>query len=364
MNSLSGTFDLPRRSSLSVQAAAAIRKAIDQNKWREVLPSERRLCELLQVSRPTIRTAVQLLAKEGLLKIRHGRNHRILASRRRKEAPPSRLILIIAPQNISEITATAWQGLSEMRGDLALHGFATEVIRPPPGGSTQQKKIQRILRQTRVLCCVLISVSRELQAWFSQQAIPSLVVGSCHPEIALPSLDVDYRSVCRHAAGILRSRGHRRIAFLVPHSEMAGDLASEAGFLEGQPAKTKTSDSAHLIIRHNGRSDHLLAKLETLLNSPQPPTALLVAKPAHTLSVITHLLARGLRVPHSLSLIARDHDRIFGDAISHYHFTEKIFAQRLTRLILHLVSNGQLPPAPNFIFPRYMAGRTVKPLSP
>jgi len=43
---------------------------------------------------------------------------------------------------------------------------------------------------------------------------------------------MDYRSICRHAGGIFLSKGHRRIALVVPNSGVAGDIASEAGFCE------------------------------------------------------------------------------------------------------------------------------------
>ena len=78
MSSHRGVLDLPKRLSLSSQAADALRKAIAGNAWPEFLPSERRLCQLLQVSRPTVRTALGLLAQEGLIEIHHGRRHQLL----------------------------------------------------------------------------------------------------------------------------------------------------------------------------------------------------------------------------------------------------------------------------------------------
>ena len=350
---------MPRRLSLSTQAADAIRKAVDENLWEEFLPSERRLCNLLQVSRPTIRTALRQLGKEGLIEIRHGRRNRILRQARRVDAPRSRLVVLVSHEPISHTSYTAYQGVTEMRAYLAEQGFTTEVIVCPPRSlATQKRKLETFLRQNHVFCFVLLSLSKDFQEWFAAHPTPALVLGSCHPAVRLPSLDVDYRSVCRHAAGVLRSKGHSRIALIVPNSNVAGDLASEEGFREGAaptPAHTEA-----IVVRHSGTTANLTAKLDALLSRDQPPTALLVAKPQHVFLTIVYLLRRGIRVPDDVSLIARDYDHLFDEATSHYRFEGETFAHRLSRLMLQMVNERRLPMEPHLIFPRYVAAGTVK----
>src|SRR4051812_15274279 len=118
MSSLPGSLELPKRLSLSAQTTNAIRKGIEESSWQEFLPSERRLCELFQVSRPTVRTALQQLAKEGVIAIQHGRRNRILAASRRRASPCSRLVVLVSHQPISHTTLAAYQGISEMRAHL------------------------------------------------------------------------------------------------------------------------------------------------------------------------------------------------------------------------------------------------------
>ena len=362
MNSPPTVLEIPRRLSLSGQTAAAIRKALGENVWQEFLPSERRLCDMFQVSRPTIRTALRQLAQDGLIEIRQGRRNRLLAAPPRTAAPPSRLVVLVSPQPIAQMTLTAYQGISEMRAHLAEQGFTTEILLCPAQSATaQRRKIESFLRQNHALCCVLLSLGKALQEWFAARSIPALVLGSCHPSVTLPSLDVDYRSVCRHAAGVLRAKGHRRIAFLVPNSAVAGDLASEAGFREGLAPRPGEDPIEALVVRHQGTAAHLRAKLDALFAAARPPTALLVAKPPHTIAVLVYLLRRGLRVPGTISLIARDHDHVWEDAISHYQFAGDTFTHRLSRLMAQMVGQGHLPPEPSLIFPRYVSGGTVGP---
>lgn len=363
MTRLRGALDLPRRLSLSFQAAEAIRKAIARNVWPEYLPSERRLCEMLQVSRPTIRTALGLLAKDRVIAIQQGRRNRILSRPAPSAGPQSRLVVLISHHPISHTTLNAYQGISEMRAQLAEHGFTTEVlICPGRSASAHRRKLEAFVRQNHVLCCVLLSVSREVQQWFATHSLPALVLGSCHAAVRLPSLDLDYRAICRHAAGILRSRGHRRIAFLVPDSGVAGDLVSEEGFREGTASRAGSRPVEGTIVRHQGTAAHLASRLDALFASASPPTALLVAKPVHVLAVLVYLLRRGIRVPDTVSLVARDHDHLFEEELAHYAFRGESFAHRLSRLMLQMVSQGHLPAGPSLIFPRFVAGATVRTL--
>jgi DNA-binding LacI/PurR family transcriptional regulator len=256
------------------------------------------------------------------------------------------------------VTLTAYHGISEMRAQLAEHGFTTEfLLCPARSAAAQRRKLDAFVAQNRVLCCVLLSLNRELQEWFASRSIPALVLGSCHPGVKLPSLDVDYRAVCRHAAGLFHAKGHRRIALVVPHSSVAGDLASEEGFTFA--ASTAVDQSQAVVVRHDGTPDGLRAKLDGLFNSARPPTALLVAKPQHVFLVVLYLLKRGIKVPDTVSLLARDHDHLFENAISHYRFEGETFAHRLSRLMLQLVNRGPLPSEPSLIFPKYVSAGTV-----
>ena len=363
MNSAPPSFDLPRRQSLSAQAAEALERAIGEGTWQDFLPSERRLCELLQVSRPTIRTALQMLAKSGVIEIRQGRRNRLLPAARHSPHRASRLIGIVSPVPFEQLSVSTYKIISEMRTHLAEHGFTTEVlVCPPKAAAVSRRRLEDFLRRNRVFCCLLTSVSHDLQDWFATHALPCLVLGSCHPDIKLPSLDIDYRSVCRHAGGNLLAKGHRRIALIMPDSGVAGDLASEEGFREAFTSPNHL-DAAPIIVRHNGAVQHLVLKLDALFDSPQRPTALLVAKPAHSLSSLIHLLKRGLSVPDDVSLVCRDQDPLFEKvhpAISHYLTHDTSFAHRLLRLMQELVTHGYLPPEPTLIFPKHFAGGTLK----
>jgi len=61
-----------RRLSLVDQVAAALRMELDASRWPTQLPGEHQLAAQLQVSRSTLRQALQLLRREGRLAVRRG----------------------------------------------------------------------------------------------------------------------------------------------------------------------------------------------------------------------------------------------------------------------------------------------------
>jgi DNA-binding FadR family transcriptional regulator len=91
MRSSPPAFSVPRRVSLAAQATDALRQAIISGNWSDFLPSERRLCELLQVSRPTIRKALSQLAQDGVIAIHQGRRNRLLGAPPRSDSGTGRL---------------------------------------------------------------------------------------------------------------------------------------------------------------------------------------------------------------------------------------------------------------------------------
>jgi DNA-binding FadR family transcriptional regulator len=62
------------KSSLTARAISVIRREIISQRWQlgERLPNEATLCEILDVSRGTVREAVRVLVAEGLLETRQG----------------------------------------------------------------------------------------------------------------------------------------------------------------------------------------------------------------------------------------------------------------------------------------------------
>jgi DNA-binding LacI/PurR family transcriptional regulator len=351
------SLKLPDRATLSTQIASAMKEAMANGLWTEVLPSERRLSEMFEVSRPTVRAAVRELARAGLIKQRLRRNNTIACG-----ATPvtrSRLVLVVTTEPLSRLAPESYYGICELMTHLIKHGFTTEVFVCKGRDETQCDKLRSFVRTNQVFCCLLVSVGSTLQNWCAQQNIPALVLG--HTTSRLPSYDIDYRAVSRHASQLLVNNGHRRLALVVGSSQ-GGDLASAVGFLEGAQNGVHGQEVDATVVRHNGTSSGIEAKLRVLFRSASPPTALFVAKAQDAIVVLVSLLRQRIAVPQTVSIIARDQDPVLSAVsprIAHYYFDQGAFSSTLTQLMLRMTTRGTLPPKPYLLFPKFLPGDTV-----
>lgn len=354
---------IPKRHSLIVETAQALRSGIEEQVWVNTLPGERILSKQLHVSRPTLRLAFSLLEKEGLLSVTRGIRRRILAPPpARWNSTQKRVLGIVATQPMTRLAQTPVQMILDLRYQLAQSGFDSEVLVVPPGDFRQhRRKFENFIKEHSIFCCILMLSSLEMQAWFHDNGVPAFVLGSPHGNLPLPSLDVDYYAACHHAAGAFFNRGHRHIALLIQEGSVAGDIASERGFIEGVRDSDR-EDARYTVVRHNGETRDICRKLDRLLERPNRPTGLLVCKPLEVLISLTHILHRHIVVPGELSIISRDREHAFTclqPSIAHYAFSTEVFSQRLTRLMLQLVEDGSLPPKRHLLIPDFVDGPTL-----
>ena len=68
-----------------------------------------------------------------------------------------------------------------------------------------------------------------------------------------------------------------------------------------------------------------------------------MAKPAHVVTTVCHLLRRGIRIPQAMSVISRDDDPLLENlvpAVTRYHVDAPLFARKISRLVVELVRGG------------------------
>lgn len=92
------------------------------------------------------------------------------------------------------------------------------------------------------------------------------------------------------------------------------------------------------------------------------PTAFLVARSTHMLTVVTHLLRQGHRLGREIAVVSRDDDAFLDHVIprvTRYASDPAKFARRLSKLVLDLVETGRASPSPVRLMPDLVAGETV-----
>jgi len=389
-----------RRLSLVDQVAATLRTELDGSRWPTQLPGEHQLATLLQVSRSTLRQALQLLQREGRLAVRRGSRWRPLPARddtpRSRSASrglpdrssPSRVRSPSAPASLAhprprptqrpgiagtEVVAMisslpsaeqSWSSIlirDELRAQLQRAGMElqTHVLtqRSPRSGGAA---LRRLLTHTGAAAWVLASCSEAVQRHFERGGQPALVLGSAHPGVALPAFRIDLGAALHHALGTLHRHGHRQLALLLPRTPFAGtrvvaaSLANSAGWLSER-------GMAVTVREHESSTPGVGAALAGLLASQARPTALIVMLPGDALSTLGHLHARGVRVPETMSLICLFDDPYLArltPALARYTCDPALFVRRLARQLIRLVHSGARP-APVAVVPEFIRGGTL-----
>ena len=353
---------VPRRTSLVAQTVSLLRDELQSGRWRLWLPGEHELCGQLHVSRVTLRAALAQLQREGWLRASQGQRRKILAKRAgaRTMAVNRRVVLLTAePLQTLPVFAVFW--IDSLREQLSDANFHLEVhVSRSVYGARSSHALKALTDTIHPAAWVLYRSTGEMQRWFSAKGLPAVITGSRHPGIELPSLDADYRATCRHAAGQLLAKGHRRLVLLNPETGTGGELESEQGFHEAV-TQTAAADVQAAVVRHDGTVAGICARLDALFKKPAPPTALLVSRPVHVLTVVGHLLRRGIKVPQDVALISRDDDSFLEHvvpSVARYSSNPSAFAQKLAKIVLEVAAGGGLAAADHRIMPHFLRGES------
>jgi len=354
--------------SLPAQVAEKITREIRLGKWVDWLPGERSVAENLQVSRKTVRKALALLQHDGVVRTAHGLGHEIVGGRRdRRSAPPEKTVGLLVPDSLEQLRPFTALWVDLLRALL----IGKEVRLTTFSGhryfsQRPDNALAKLVRQNPQACWLLAHSNERVQQWFQQHRKPCVIAGSSHHGLNLPSVDLDYFALCRHAAGTMLRQGHRRLGFLTAQTHRAGDLESEAGFTSGarQPGYSAVIPQ---LMRHDGTVVGVNRTLARVFDQGNPPTALLVANPAYYLTTLTFLAQRGLRVPHDVSLVSRDDDTFLSylnPLPARYSCHPRTFAKRLMQPLLLQLNGESLPHAAFRIEPRYTPGPSLAALTP
>lgn len=349
--------------SLAVQVAARIEQEINRKTWVGWLPGERAVAENLQVSRKTVRKALTILQRDGLIRTTRGLGHEIKIRNLIPESSPANaLVGLLTPEPIEHLRPFTTLWVDALRSLLIEHGFRLTTFSGHRYFSQRpDKALSRLVRQNPQNCWVLAHSNERVQQWFHDSNVPCIIAGSCHVGLDLPDVDLDYFAVCRHAVGTMLRHGHRRIGFLTTLSNRAGDLESEAGFSAGSHQSAYGSITPY-IMRHDGSVEGVNRMLTRMFSLASPPTAILVINPSYYLTTVTFLAGRGLRVPHDVSLMSRDDETFLSylnPTPARYSYNPRTFAKRLMQPLMIQLRGHKLPRTRFRIEPKYLPGPSL-----
>lgn len=301
------TRNMPK--SKAGQLADLFRERLRSGEWGERLPAERLLADEYLVSRTTVRQALAFLESEGMIggctSTRQGRPIRTRPDACRTGPTAGRVMFLTPSMRGSPLILEQLAILRELLGPVGVQVSVRDQSRlgelrdPVP-------TVERLIAEHPGAVWVLHKMSRKVQEAVAAMGMPALVFGSSFGGVPLPSIDVDFRAVARHAAVRCLRRGHRRLAVIVHRTSLAGDEWIVEAITEELAG---CRDATLKVMKHDFNRARLIDALDRdVVTAGEPPDVLLVVNQHHLLTALPHLLHRGIAIPRDLSLIYLNND--------------------------------------------------------
>jgi DNA-binding LacI/PurR family transcriptional regulator len=352
---------LPHKTSLVAQAVTVILEEIESGRWSRWLPGEHELCARLQVSRRTVRGALERLGHTGVLRCTQGKRREILRAKSRRQNPTSQRVVMLLPVPLLALHPFGVFLIDHLREHLAEEGYILEIHASRlPYRARMPQELENLAQSLHPVGWLLMQSTQPMQRWFSERQLPCVIVGSRYEDVRLPSVDTDYGAVCRHAVGRFLTEGRRSLVLLNPQPGAAGDAKTQEGFLEAA-GKSSLPQVRAEVVQHDGSVASICARLNGLWAREHPPQAMLVSRPRHVLTVMGHLLRQRIRIPADLALISRDDESFLEDVVptvARYSRNPKMFASKVSRAVLQMV-HGTLRVGDQRIMPSFIDGETL-----
>lgn len=361
---------LPKRTTLSSECARVLSLRIHQGEWPQYLPGERRLAELFQVGRDTIRAALLELEQQGLLLgskpgTRRKINRSALAqsdlSHHQHQRPLK--IGILSPVPIERMAQPLLLEIDHIRDLLAARSGSIHVFSPPWFESQHpDKKLEKLISTEQCSAWLLVRSSQSIQTWFEQSKVPCLIRGYPHPGVILPHLDIDWQATAHHAASTLWRLGHREVGILVPPGHLGGVTAAVAG--AHQFADTKP-DFHIAELPEAGTVSGIIKMFELMLKRSPRPSALIATRARQVATVLGCAARARLYIPEELSLISLSNELFLEQllpTVTRYHLAPNTIARQVLRRLKRIADQGnQINPSP-WLTPDMIKGASVSQL--
>lgn len=351
---------MPARNSLVLECVRVMQVRIESGEWPEALPGERRLAEMLQVGRDTIRLALQQLEREGVLAPADAGSRRRIVGKisKRITTEKSLKIGLLAHRRLEQLPQPMLLEIDRIRDALADKGGSLEVF--APGWYEQrnpEKRLAGLIHEERCVSWILLRSSAAVQGWFMKHRISGLIRGYPHPGVDMPHLDVDWEATARHAAGQLWRMGHRRVIVLTPSESLMGVQAAVRGVMSlGEP------DFEATVVVEDGTTASVCRMLGRALNFKHKPTAVIATRPRQAATALSWLASEGVRVPDDLSLITLAWEPFLDHLvpeISGYRVDPEAVAKMVVRRLERLAHGDPSPGGNTWITPVVVKGKSV-----
>jgi DNA-binding LacI/PurR family transcriptional regulator len=308
------TLDTESPRPLYLQLADYVRHQIDIGALKpyDRLPPEIDLAASLAVSRGTVRQAMDLLVKQGLLQRIPGKGTFVTDLDLR---PSAQLIGIVVPYLRDSLTSDMLRGAESA---LRRNNYSLIFCHSEGDLALEQEQIKRLQREGisgMILFPLAVAEETALLTWILSANTPLVLLDRRVPGVKADCVLADNMGGAYRAVEHLIELDHRQIACIRPPEQPSSVLDRVRGYEQALRDAGILPLAAVPLALHPRRAadeeialytDEELAPLDMLLCAPKPPTALFCINDIIAFGVMRYVLARGLRVPDDIAIVGFD----------------------------------------------------------
>lgn len=348
-----------RLLSAAEQVAAHLRGELLRGTRGGMMAGVYPLAAELGVNHKTVRAALALLDREGVLVNRGPRRRRIFQMPAdRTSVHPLRVAILE-----SEPADRQVDYIVEIQHELAEAGHAPCFARKTQLDLGRDVgRIARLVQHTEADAWLVVAGSREVLGWFAAQAKPAFALFGRMRTVRIAGTGPAKGPAYAAAVRALVAHGHRRIVLLArPHRKLPVPGASERAFLSALEAEgIPVSDYNFPYWEYSKAGFHRC--LEALFQVT-PPTALVIQEAMLFAAVQQFLSRRRMLVPEQVSLVCADPDPTYEwriPSVAHIQMNSAPWIRRVLRWAAN-VSRGEDDRRQVFTKAAFFEGGTIGP---
>lgn len=293
-----------------------IKEKIERNELKDGdrLESEHMLSSRFGISRQTVRHALLVLEKEGLVEGRQGSGNYVRCAHQSGKTEKENTVILVSTYVNAYIFPNIIQGIEQV---LTRQGYALQIMFTYNKFATERKVLEDILQMKEVAGLIIEPTQSALpspnKAFYEEilgRNIPVVFFHSYYENLPIPHISINDREAGKEAARFLIENGHTEIGGIFKLEDGQGHRRF-TGYVEAllEAGLEVQDDRIVWIDTQDERQDLKLCR-EKVLERMKNCTACVCYNDsvAHGLSEICR--GEGIRIPMDLSIVSIDNSQL------------------------------------------------------